>query len=318
MSVIKYRNSLTDEWQDLAIIKGEKGDIGPAGPAGPEGPQGPKGDKGDQGETGPMGPQGEQGIQGEKGEKGDGAYPSGGVSGQVIRMTVDGPAWGFPLSSDMLWIPRAEDYKYGLSTRANVALPDILNDLNLLVNHSFYSQKVAYFSSATKQIYASEYSDGATAYREALSLDGANYSSSLLYWDIETETLSKKAPYLTYGDDTWFFGNLTLQKGHIYQIFCPSYTNLKFSHITKDKKIRHLLELVSSNHNGNSTITHLFQWCCGLNDTNAQVCYIRDITDQMMFYNNLNSNLTATTIQSAIDELASKINSLIDGEEVAY
>ena len=31
MSVIKYRNSLTDEWQDLAIIKGEKGDIGPAG-----------------------------------------------------------------------------------------------------------------------------------------------------------------------------------------------------------------------------------------------------------------------------------------------
>ena len=43
MSVIKYRNSLTDEWQDLAIIKGEKGDIGPAGPVGPEGPQGEPG-----------------------------------------------------------------------------------------------------------------------------------------------------------------------------------------------------------------------------------------------------------------------------------
>lgn len=53
MSVVKYRNSLTDEWQDLAIIKGEKGD------------------KGDKGDTGPTGPQGPQGIQGEKGETGD-------------------------------------------------------------------------------------------------------------------------------------------------------------------------------------------------------------------------------------------------------
>ena len=34
MSVIKYRNSLTEEWQDLIAIKGEKGDTGPQGPAG--------------------------------------------------------------------------------------------------------------------------------------------------------------------------------------------------------------------------------------------------------------------------------------------
>ena len=28
MSVVKYRNSLTDEWQDLAIIKGDQGPAG--------------------------------------------------------------------------------------------------------------------------------------------------------------------------------------------------------------------------------------------------------------------------------------------------
>lgn len=289
--------------------------MGPAGPVGPEGPQGPKGDKGD---VGPEGPQGPQGIQGEKGEKGDGAYPPGGTGGQVIRMGANGPAWGFPLSSDVVWQPRTGGSMYGVSTRANIALPDILNDLDLLINHSFYSQQIAYLANATKQVYASEYSSGEEAYINALSLDGANYKSSLLYWDIETETLQNKAPFLTYGSDTWYFNNLILQKDHIYQVVCPSYTNLYLSYITNDKKTRHLLERLPYRH-GQTTPNHLFQWCCQWGNTTSQpIWYIRDITDQMMFYNNMNSNLTATTIQSAIDELASKINSLVDGEEVAY
>lgn len=289
--------------------------MGPAGPAGPEGPQGPKGDKGD---MGPTGPQGEQGIQGEKGEKGDGAYPSGGTSGQVIRMGPNEPKWGFPLASDVIWEPRRQgDITYGTSTRVDVALPDISNDLDLLINHSLYSQQIARSANSSRQIYASEYSNGEEAYRDALSLDGANFRSSLLYWDIETETLQQKAPYLTSGYDTWYFNDLTLQKDHIYQIVCPSYSNLYLSQITNYKKIRHLLGILPYSH-GRTTPNHLFQWCCQWGNTSQEVCYIRDITDQMMFYNNLNSNLTATTIQSAIDELASKINSLVDGEEVAY
>lgn len=51
MSVIKYRNSLTGEWQDLIAIKGEKGDIGPQGPAGLQGEQGPAGPQGADGHT---------------------------------------------------------------------------------------------------------------------------------------------------------------------------------------------------------------------------------------------------------------------------
>lgn len=52
MSVIKYRNSITGEWQDLIAIKGEKGDIGPQGPAGPQGEIGPVGADGAQGPAG--------------------------------------------------------------------------------------------------------------------------------------------------------------------------------------------------------------------------------------------------------------------------
>ena len=146
---------------------------------------------------------------------------------------------------------------YGPSTRANVALPDILNDLDLLINHSLYSPRVASETTFTRQVYASEYSNGEEAYINALSLDGANYKSSLLYWDIETETLTKKTPYLTYDSNTWYFNNLTLQKDHIYQIFCPSYSNLVLSQITSYKKIRHLLERLPYRH-GNTTPNHLF------------------------------------------------------------
>ena len=67
MSVIKYRNNLTDKWQDLTIIKGEKGDIGPVGPQGPQGATGLKGDTGPRGEAGPQGPAGPEGRTPTKG-----------------------------------------------------------------------------------------------------------------------------------------------------------------------------------------------------------------------------------------------------------
>ena len=324
MSVVKYRNSLTDEWKDLTIIKGEKGDIGPAGPAGPEGPQGPKGDKGDKGDTGPIGPQGEQGIQGEKGEKGDGAYPSGGTGGQVVRMGANGPAWGFPLSSDIIWMTDTSYNVYPSTTRESRALVDIKNDLKRWGVHALLDRNVARGWGKYKIIKASEYDTVEDAYLASCSIDGANTRMVLLYQDRETATLKNRLIHKS-ENNTYIHYNMVLKQNHIYQIISPETDNMTYNSL-ENVKLQHLFDTIPTHcipgFWDSESILYPgcnFIWCCDVAGTyQNQVFYIRDITDPMIVYNNFNSGLEAMTVQQAIDELANKLSSLVNGEEVAY
>ena len=228
MSVVKYRNSLTDEWQDLAIIKGEKGDIGPQGPIGPEGPQGPKGDKGAKGDTGPTGPQGEQGIQGEKGEKGDGSLPLGGSSGQVIRHDGTEGQWSFPLSNDVIWMTDIQNNVYPTTIRESRALVDIKNDLKRWGTHALLDREVARGWGKCKIIKASEYDTVEDAYLASCSIDGANVRMVLLYQDRETATLKNRLLHKS-ESNTYIHYNMVLKQNHIYQIINPDKSNMTYN-----------------------------------------------------------------------------------------
>lgn len=90
MSVLKFRNNETGEWQEIITIQGPPGPQGapgsiefeeltpeqkeqlrgPQGPQGEVGPQGEPGEKGDKGEPGEKGPQGDKGDKGDAGEQG--------------------------------------------------------------------------------------------------------------------------------------------------------------------------------------------------------------------------------------------------------
>ena len=305
MSVVKYRNSLTDEWQDLAIIKGEKGDIGPQGPIGPEGPQGPKGDKGD---IGPVGPQGPQGIQGEKGETGDGAYPPGGTNGQVMRIKQDEPTWGFPLASDIQW---------DVYNKLHTEVPDI-NDIQFLIRQITLNQQVEYAYATGKYtiIKASEYTDASTAFNSLYSIGGNRMA--LLYWDIDDTTLKNRLRTYPYGGNisSFRYADITLQKNHIYQFVMSAgdYFATKIMEYyegTDRQKYRMLFEAIPYPKIPYGVNSKGFLEPGGpfiLTD-NVQISYIRDITDPMIVYNNFNSGLEAFTVQEAIDELAGQVGS---------
>lgn len=306
MSVVKYRNSLTDEWQDLAIIKGEKGDTGPQGPIGPQGPQGLKGDKGDKGDTGPMGPQGPQGIQGEKGETGDGAYPPGGTNGQVMRIKQDEPTWGFPLASDIQW----DAYN-----KLHTEVPDI-NDIQFLIRQITLNQQVEYAYATGKYtiIKASEYTDASTAYNSTYSIGGNRMA--LLYWDIDDTTLKNRLRTYPYAGNinSFNYADITLQKNHIYQVVMSAgdyFTNkiTEYYEGTNRQKYRMLFEAIpypKIPYNVNSK-GFLEPGGPFILTDNIQMSYIRDITDPMIVYNNFNSGLEAFTVQEAIDELAEQV-----------
>lgn len=291
--------------------------MGPAGPVGPEGPQGPKGDKGD------MGPEGPQGIQGEKGEKGDGNFPSGGSSGQVIRHNGTEGQWGFPLSSDVIWATGIQNSVYPANTRESRALVDIKNDLKQWGTHALLDRNVAKGWNNCKIIKASEYDTVEDAYSASCNIDGANVKMVLLYQDRETATLRSRLIHKS-ENETFIHYNIVLKQNHIYQIISPDTSSTY--RILEWVKTQHLFDTIPNHciQKGWDSETSLypgcnFIWCCRVaNDYSNGIYYIRDITDPMIVYNNFNSGLEAFTIQEAIDELANKFSSLVDGEEVAY
>lgn len=332
MSVVKYRNSLTDEWQDLAIIKGEKGDIGPQGPIGPTGlqgeqgiqgepgpqgdpgpqgpigPEGPQGPKGDKGDTGPEGPQGPQGIQGEKGETGDGAYPPGGTNGQVMRIKEDEPVWGFPLASDIQW---------DIYNKLHTEVPDI-HDIKFLIRQITLNQEVEYAYATGKYtiIKASEYTDASTAFQSAQPTSGNKMT--LLYWDIDETTLTSKLLTYPYGGNIRSFNyvDITLQKNHIYQFVSSRshYTRVitEYYEETDRQKYRMLFETIPYPKILPSVNSKEFLAPGGpfILTNNIYMSYVRDITDPMIVYNNFNSGLEAFTVQEAIDELAGQVGNI--------
>lgn len=73
MSVLRFKDPVTNEWKEITTIMGPAGPQGPKGEVGPQGPIGPQGIQGQPGPQGPkgdQGPEGPQGIQGPEGPAG--------------------------------------------------------------------------------------------------------------------------------------------------------------------------------------------------------------------------------------------------------
>lgn len=73
MSVLRFKDPVTNEWKEITTIMGPAGSQGPQGEVGPQGPIGPQGIQGEPGPQGPkgdQGPEGPQGIQGPEGPAG--------------------------------------------------------------------------------------------------------------------------------------------------------------------------------------------------------------------------------------------------------
>lgn len=97
MSVLKFRDPVTNEWKEITTIQGPPGEKGADGiitfeeltPEQKEELRGPQGIQGEKGDIGPQGPQGVQGIQGEKGDPG----PEGpqGIQGPQGEIGPQGP-----------------------------------------------------------------------------------------------------------------------------------------------------------------------------------------------------------------------------------
>lgn len=313
MSVVKYRNSLTDEWQDLTIIKGEKGDVGPMGPAGPEGPVGPQGPKGDTGPQGPEGPQGPQGLQGEKGDKGDGAYPEGATLNQWLKYDGSKPVWSTLYSNNVSWMNTVG----GL----NQNLIGIDEDLKFINNQILVNKYVedSYGTGRYVVIKATERDEEDNALITAILSQLRGYSTTMviLFWDRETNNINNRLVSFGSSMGQLYTYPMTLEKNHIYQFISINQKNeSQIANLVNNYKYWRIMNAIphcSLPFMWDST-TYLqpggpFILChneqnAGAGDNN--IFYVRDITDPMIIYNNANSGLEALTVQQAIDELASK------------
>ena len=210
MSVVKYRNSLTDEWQDLSIIKGEKGDVGPIGPAGPEGPVGPAGPKGDVGPIGPIGPEGPVGPQG---PKGDGAYPEGATLNQWLKYDGTKPIWSTLYSNNVAWTNSTG----GL----NQAIVSIDNDLKFMNNQILINKYVEYAYGtgryAVIKATARDEEDDALITAILSQLRGYSTAMIILFWDRETNNINNRLTSFGSSTGQLYTYPMTLEKNHIYQ-----------------------------------------------------------------------------------------------------
>lgn len=313
MSVVKYRNSLTDEWQDLSIIKGEKGDTGPVGPAGPEGPVGPQGPKGDTGPQGLQGPQGPQGIQGEQGPKGDGAYPEGAILNQWLKYNGTQPVWSTLYSNNVAWTNSTG----GL----NQALINIDEDLKFMNNQILVNKNVeyAYGTGRYAVIKATDRDEEDEALLTAILSQLRGYSTAMviLFWDRETSNINNRLVSFSSSTGQLYNYPITLEKNHIYQFISIDHKNeSQISNSVNNYKYWRIMKTIphcalpymwtstSYLQPGGPFILCHNEWDAGTGDNN--IFYVRDITDPMIIYNNVNSGLEALTVQQAIDELASK------------
>lgn len=235
-----------------------------------------------------------------------------------MRIKGDEPVWGFPLASDIQW---------STYNKLHTEVPDI-DDIKFLIRQITLNQQVeyAYATGEYTIIKASEYTDASTAFQSAQPTKGNN-EMTLLYWDIDETTLTSKLLTYPYGGDIRYLNyvDITLQKNHIYQFVMSAgdyYTSklMEYYGETDRQKYRMLFEAIpypkilpSMNSKGFLEPGGPF-----ILIKNTHMSYIRDITDPMIVYNNFNSGLEAFTIQEAIDELANKFSSLVNGEEVAY
>ena len=312
MSVVKYRNSLTDEWQDLSIIKGEKGDVGPMGPAGPEGPVGPQGPKGDTGPQGPEGPQGPQGLQGEKGDKGDGAYPEGATLNQWLRYDGSKPVWSTLYSNNVSWMNAVG----GL----NQNLIGIDEDLKFINNQILVNKYVedAYGTGRYVVIKATERDEEDNALITAILSELRGYSTTMviLFWDRETNNINNRLVSFGSSMGQLYTYSMTLEKNHIYQFISITQKNeSQISNLVNNYKYWRIMSAIphcslpymwdstSYLQPGGPFILCHNEQNAGTGDDN--IFYVRDITDPMIIYNNANSGLEALTVQQAIDKLAS-------------
>lgn len=107
MSVLKFKNPDTGDWDSLEVIRGPrgpKGDTGATGPTGPKGDTGATGPKGDAGATGPKGDTGPAGPTGPKGDTGaTGPKGDAGATGPKGDTGPTGPAGKTPVKGVDYW-----------------------------------------------------------------------------------------------------------------------------------------------------------------------------------------------------------------------
>ena len=144
----------------------------------------------------------------------------------------------------------------------------------------------------------------------------------ILFWDRETANIPNRLVSLpSVSSEGLFFCPITLEKNHIYQFIAVnnknedtitnSVNNYKYHRIMKAIPHCYIPAMWSSTsylqpgcpfilcHNARNSAS---------GDTN--IFYVRDITDPMIVYNNLNSGLEAFTVQQAIDKLTEQISNI--------
>ena len=99
MSVLRFRDNATNEWQEITTIMGP---AGPQGEPGPQGEAGPKGDKGDQGIQGPAGIDGKDYVLTTADKQEIASMVEGGAGGCEIY-TLHVPSW-MTTEEDKAWI----------------------------------------------------------------------------------------------------------------------------------------------------------------------------------------------------------------------
>lgn len=123
----------------------------------------------------------------------------------------------------------------------------------------------------------------------------------------------------TYGATTWYMNSATTDRPTYQQMYDEEYRYLLIANsdgiITLDKSLatyKTSTEIWNKPTYGDA----VFVW-------GKSLILIKDYNGfrtalSKIYYNNSTSGLTATNIPAAIDELAGKINSLVDGNEVSY
>lgn len=373
MGTLKFRNTATDEWMEVATIQGPPGETGPIGPEGPEGKsayetavgQGFEGTeeawleslKGANGEDGvyvgetepsdekikiwlnPAGTSGEEML-----------LPTGGTAGQVLVKKSE-------TDYDTEWADQTGG-SGGASTAADVAFDDTTagigaDNVQAAIEHladsgatteviqDMIDENLYNYYQSSSLLAVTEFKNASTVFTTGSDIfkrwRKTSNSQEYIYWDLDDayyDDCTQKANIIGgLNNDIRVFStalsypNLKVTKGHYYKIYTiESY--LTADDFYFDKRMIFAGNLIWSYNYENDTqrgrVVLLPQTKIMLLNTSGG--YVSSAYPQMDELRALGlSNYGYIIIedmtpvnQSQVDELAAKINSLVDGNEVSY
>lgn len=319
---------------DSSNIKGPQGPQGPTGQTGPQGPEGP------QGETGPQGPAGEQGPAGADGYtpiKGTDYWTESDKSeivqeaansipiattevagkvkpdGTTITVTEDGTISAVSGSSSVA----AADVSFDDST-AGTGATNVQDAIDYLADSGATTEVVQDMIDENLSDYPSIYNtaDNLQPIYKASELSAGTVISKLdfgmfkairyLEWDRESTDQTLYTYIMNSVETAANFYKYPFQKGHIYMIWAAA--GYSSENITN---LRRSLMFIESTFTFYTAPTQeiFLSMPIAITDSNLptkrkrDIYFIKDITP-------IN--------QAQVDELATKINSLVDGNEVSY